>query len=331
MHATTFIAVLILLLALAVLVVPPAAEAQEARKTARIGVLNPNSLSARAEPLEAFRQGLRNLGYVEGQNIVIDYRGADGRFEQLPDLAAELVRIKVDVIVALTAVAAQAAKQATTTIPIVMVGVGDPVEARLVANLSRPGGNITGSSSLAGELSAKRLELLKEVVPGLARVAALWNAGNPMKAADWREAQVAARTLRVSLQSREVRGPGDFESVFAAMTKDRPDALLTLGDPLLLQQRGRIVEFAARNRLPAMYEHRVYTDAGGLIAYGPNFRELYRRAATYVDKILKGAKPGDLPVEQPTKFELVINLKTAKALGLTIPQSVLLRADEVIQ
>jgi putative ABC transport system substrate-binding protein len=322
---------LAVVLAVGLALAPLVAEAQEARKTARIGVLDPSSLAARRELLEAFGQALRERGYMEGQNIVIEHRWAEGRLERLPKLAADLVRLKVDIIVALSAPAAQAAKQATTTIPIVMVGVGDPVEARLVANLSRPGGNITGSSSLAGELSAKRLELLKEVVPGLARVAVLWNSANPAKAVDWREAQVAARTLRVSLQSREVRGPGDFESVFARMTKDRPDALLALGDPLLLQERGRIVEFAARNRLPAMYEHRVYTDAGGLIAYGPDFRELYRRAATYVDKILKGARPADLPVEQPTKFELVINLKTARTLGLTIPPSVLSRADQIIE
>ena len=313
------------------LVAPFAAKAQATAKVPVIGLLDATSLSARAELVGSFRQGLREFGYVEGRNILIKYRWAEGRFDRLPGLAADLVRTRVDVIAALAIPAALAAKSATTTIPIVMVGVTQPVESGLVTSLAQPGGNITGLSSFSAELSAKRLELLKEFVPGLNRVAVLWNPGNPGKAADWREVQVAARALGVTVQSREVRSRDEFEKTFNVISKDRPDALFALGDPLILDQRGRIVAFAAKNRLPAIYEHRVYADAGGLVAYGPDVRELYRRAAIYVDKILKGAKPADLPVEQPTKFELVINMKTAKALGLTIPPSLLLRVDQVIE
>ena len=320
------VAIVIVLLA-----VPVAAEAQATAKVPVIGLLDATSLSARAELVGSFRQGLREFGYVEGRNILIEYRWAEGRFDRLPGLAADLVRARVDVIAALAIPAALAAKRATTTIPIVMVGVTQPVESGLVASLAQPGGNITGLSSFSAELSAKRLELLKEFVPGLKRVAVLWNPGNPGKAGDWREVQVAARALGVTVQSREVRSRDEFEKTFNVISKDRPDALFAVGDPLILDQRGRIVAFAAKHRLPAIYEHWVYADAGGLVAYGPDIRELYRRAASYVDKILKGAKPADLPVEQPTKFELVINLKTAKALGLTIPPSLLLRADQVIE
>jgi putative ABC transport system substrate-binding protein len=318
------------LIGLALLGLPLAVAAQPAGKIPVIGLLDATSLSARSELVGAFRQGLRELGYVEGRNILIEYRWAEGRFDRLPGLAADLVRARVDVIVALAVPAALAAKGATTTIPIVMVGVTDPTDRGLVASLARPGGNITGLSSFSEELSAKRLELLKELVHGLSRVAVLWNPANPGKAGDWREVQIAARALGVALQSREVRGRDDFEKSFNAITKDRPDALVVLGDPLILDQRKRIVAFAARNHLPAIYAHRVYADAGGLAAYGPDIHELYRRAALYVDKILKGARPADLPVEQPTKFEFVINMKAAKALGLTLPPTLLLRADQVI-
>ena len=313
------------------LTAPLVVEAQQGGKIPVIGLLDATSLSARAELVGAFRQGLREVGYVEGRNILIEYRWAEGRFDRLPGLAADLVRTRVDIIAALAIPAALAAKRATTTIPIVMIGATDPIERGLVASLARPGGNITGLSTFSSELSAKRLELLKELVPSLNRVAVLWNPANPAKVGDWREVQGAARALGVILQSREVRGPDDFEKTFNAISKDRPDALFALGDPLILYQRSRIVIFAANNHLPAIYEHRVYADSGGLVSYGPDFHELYRRAALYVDKILKGARPADLPVEQPTKFELIINLKTAKALGLAIPPSLLLRADQVIE
>jgi putative tryptophan/tyrosine transport system substrate-binding protein len=318
------------LLVLALLATPPAVDAQ-AGKTTHIGFLWGSSPSAARELAEAFQQGLRELGYAEGRDVVLEHRWAEGKFERFPVLAAELVRTKVDFIVAGSVPAAQAAKQATASIPIIMVGVGEAVETGLIASHARPGGNITGSTFFYAELSSKRLELLKQVVPGLARVAVLWNAANPAKGTDWRETQMAARTLNLTLLPRDVRGPADFERTFAAITRERPDALLLLGDPLTFRERGQIAKFAARNRLPALYDSRVYVEAGGLIAYGPNFREAYRRAPVYVDKILKGAKPGDLPVEQPTSVELVINLRSAKALGLTIPPPLLLRADHVIE
>jgi putative ABC transport system substrate-binding protein len=315
----------------AVLAAPLAAEAQPAGKVARIGFLFGSSPSAAHGLVNAFQQGLREVGYVEGQNITIEYRWAEGRFERFADFAAEFVRLKCDIIMAGSAHAAIAAKHATATTPIIVVGVGEVVETGLVTSLARPGGNITGSTLMFAELSTKRLELLKQVVPRIAVVAVLWNAGTPAKAIDWRETQVAARVLGMTLQSREVSDPNGFDRAFTAMTRERPDALIVLGDPLMFLERERIAEFAARRRLPAMYDHRAYAEAGGLIAYGSDLREWYRRAALYVDKILKGERPGDLPIEQPTKFELVINLKTAKALGLTIPPSLLLRADQVIE
>ena len=318
-------------LALGLLASPLVADAQQAGKVARIGVLAQGSSTDAPHIGEAFRQGLRDLGYVEGQNIVIEYRWAEGRAERLPDLAVELVNLKVDVIVAGGTPAPLAAKHATRTIPIVMGGAGDPVGTGLVASLARPGGNVTGLSTLTPELGRKRLQLLKEVVPGVSRVAVLWNAANPYAVLNMRETEAAARTLGVQVQSLEVRGPDDFESALPAAIRGRAGALIVVDDPLTLTYRVRIVDFAARNRLPAMYGFREYAEAGGLMAFGASLADLGRRAATYVDKILKGAKPADLPVEQPTKFELVINLKTAKALGLTIPQSVLLRADQIIE
>jgi len=315
------------------LAAPPAAEAQQAAKVARIGFLALN-LAASPHLPEAFRQGLRDLGYVEGRNVVIEYRSAEGKRERLPALAAELVALKVDVIVAGNTPAALAAKQATTTLPIVFTSVVDPVTDGLVASLARPGGNVTGLSNLAPELVGKRLELLKQAVPGVSRVAALWQPGvfpertdqDMLKAAD-----VAARALGVRLQFVEARGPADIDRAFADMTKARAGALTVLGSPMFINERRRLVDLAAKNRLPAVYPAREFVDAGGLMSYGPNLADLFRRAATYVDKILKGTKPADLPVEQPTKFELVINAKTAKALGVTIPQSLLGRADEVIE
>ena len=318
-------------LTLGTLCAPLAAGAQQPGKVARIGHLSFGSATPGSRLDEAFRQGLRELGYVEGQNIVIEYRWAEGRAERLPDLAAELVSLKVDIIVAAGTPAPLAAKHSTRTIPIVMSSAGDPVGSGLVASLARPGGNVTGLSTFTRELAAKRLQLLKGVVPGVSQVAVLWNAANPYAVLVMRETGAAARTLGVQVQSLEVRDPDEFENAFPAAIRGRAGALIVVDDPLTYLYRMRIADLAARNRLPAMYGFREYAEAGGLMAFGTSLADLYRRAATYVDKILKGAKPADLPVEQPTKFELVVNLKTAKALGLTIPPSVLLRADEIIQ
>ena len=309
------------------------AEAQQATKNAQIGYLAPNLAASRHLP-EAFRQGLRDLGYVDGRNVVIEYRDAEGKFERLPTLAAELVALKVDVIVAGGTPAALAAKQATGTLPIVFAGPGDPVTSGLVTSLARPGGNVTGLSSFAPELVGKCLEQLKQAVPGVGRVAALWQPGGLGERTDkdvLKEAEAAARALGVRLQFVEARGPEDFDRAFSEMTKARAGALTVLPGSMFVNERRRLVDLAAKNRLPAVYPWREGVADGGLMSYGPDLADLFRRAATYVDKILRGAKPGDLPVEQPTKFELVINLKTAKALGLTIPQSLLLRADQVIE
>jgi putative ABC transport system substrate-binding protein len=314
---------------------PVAAEAQQAAKIARIGYLGPNPAASAAPHLpEAFLQGLRDLGYVEGRNVVIEYRSAEGKYERLPALAADLVALKVDVIVVTSTPAALAAKQATRTIPIVLAWAGDPVGSGLVTSLARPGGNVTGLSVLLPELVGKRLELLTQAVPGVSRVAALWHPGDYAERTDkdmLKEADVAARALGVRLQVVEARGPEDFDRAFSDMTRARADAVTVQSTNVFFIERRRLVDLAAMNRLPAMYLTREFVDAGGLMSYGPNVADLFRRAATYVDKILKGAKPADLPVEQPTKFELVINLKTAKALGLTIPQSVLARADQVVE
>ncbi len=324
---------LIVTLALGILSVPLAVDAQRPGKVPRIGFLSAGSPSdlVRQRGFEAFRQGLRELGYVEAQNIALESRWAEGKWERLPGLTAEFVRLKVDVIVTGTSPEVQAAKEATKTIPIVMAYVIDPVATGFVVTLARPGGNVTGLSMMAPELVGKQLELLKEVVPKVSRVALLWNPANPGNAPQLREAEVAARALGVRLQPLDVRGPTDFDRAFAAMARERAGALLVLVDLMLVSHRTQIAELAAKRRLPAVYGLSEYVEAGGLIAYGANRRDSYRRAATYVDKILKGAKPADLPVEQPSKFELVINFKTAKALDLTIPQSLLIRADEVIQ
>ena len=320
-------------LAVGLALTPLAADTEQPGKVFRIGILSnvPPTDPEGARVWGAFIQGLRDLGYVEGQNITIEHRSSEGKFERLPDLAAELVRLKVDVIVTPALQNALAAKQATRTIPIVMASSGDPVGAGLVASLARPGGNVTGLSVLGFEIVGKQIELLKEIVPGVSRVAVL---GNPVHQSypPWLdEVKVAARSLGVQLQLLEARGPDDFESAFAAMARERAGALLHFSDGMGLLHRARIVELAAKHRLPVMYGLREFVDAGGLMVYGPSMRDSFRRAATYVDKILKGAKPGDLPIEQPSKFDLVINLKTAKALGLTIPPSVLIRADQIIQ
>jgi putative ABC transport system substrate-binding protein len=311
---------------------PLVARAQQpATRVPRIGFLWATSARGAEDQAEGFRHGLRELGYVEGQNIVVEHRWADGNYERLPEFAAELVRMKMDVIMAAAAPAARAAREATATIPIVMVSVGEVVESGFVPSLARPGGNITGQSSMVTETSSKRLELLKEVLPGLTRVAVLWNAANPLKIHDWKETETAARVLNVTLRSIEVRGPDDFDGAFAAIARDRPDALITLPDPLIRSQRERIVAFANNISMPAMCTAKSYVRAGCLISFGADGHELFRRSAMYMDRILKGATPGDLPVEQPTKFELVINLKTARALGIEIPATVLARADEVIE
>jgi putative ABC transport system substrate-binding protein len=316
------------------LAAPFAAEAQQAAKVARIGYLS-TARATSPHMHEAFLQGLRDLGYVEGRNVVIEYRNAEGKVERLPALAAELVALKVDVIFAGGGTrSALAAKQATRTLPIVFAGLADPVTSGLVTSLARPGGNVTGLSILAPELVGKCLEQLTQAVPGVSRVAVLWQPGALPERTEkdmLKGAEVAARALGVRLQFVEARGPADFDRAFSDMTRARAGALTVLSTTMLLGERRRLVDLAAKNRLPAVYPWREGVDAGGLMAYGPDFADSFRRAATYVDKILKGTKPADLPVEQPTKFELVINLKTAKALGLTIPPSVLGRADQVIQ
>jgi len=322
------------ILALILALAPLAAQGQPPEKVRRVGYLNPGYLSdpLSQRRLEAFRQGLRDLGYVEGQNIAIESRWAEGKYDRYPALAADLVRLKVDVIVAHGGTATQAVQQATRTIPIVMSLVLDPVGSGLVPSLARPGGNVTGTSFMGPDLVGKQLQLLKEVVPKVSRVALLRNPANPASVQGLRDAEAAARALGVRLQPLEARNPQEIDSAFAAMTRERAGALLILPDPIFGNQRRQIAELAAKRRLPAIYGGTPeYAEAGGLMVYGPNELDLNRRAATYVDKILKGAKPADLPVEQPTKFELVINLKTAKALGLTMPQSVLSRADQVIQ
>ena len=313
--------------------VPLAADAQQAPKVPRIGYLALD-LGAFLRVREAFLQGLRDLGYVEGRSVVIEYRSADGKPERLPALAAELVALKVDVLFAGGGtLPALAAKQATNTLPIVFADAADPLTSGLVTNLARPGGNVTGLFALAAELVSKRLELLKQAVPTGSRVAVLWQPGGLGERTEGEmlyAADVTARALGMRLQFVAARGPADIEGAFSAMISERAEALAVFPSSMLFADRRRVIDLAAKNRLPAIYLTRQYVEAGGLMSYAPNVPDLFRRAATYVDKILKGANPGDLPVEQPTKFELVINLKTAKALGLTIPQSLLARADEVV-
>jgi ABC-type uncharacterized transport system substrate-binding protein len=305
---------------------------QQPGKVPRIAWLGGQARETAHPYVRAFQGGLKDLGWVEGQNLVIEWRFSGGRAELLPAFAAELVRLRVDLILVPSTPTALAAKNATTTIPLVTVAVGDPVALGLVSTLARPGGNITGLTSTIGpEIAGKQLELLKETVPKVFRIALLWNPSTPGNALALREAEIAARTLGVGVQSLEARSLNDFDRAFAAMTAKRAGALLVLGDVMFSTHRIRLADLAAKSRLPAMYSAREYVEAGSLMSYGASNPDLFRRAATYVDKILKGARPADLPVEQPTKFELVINLKTAKALGLTIPRSVLGRADEVVQ
>jgi putative ABC transport system substrate-binding protein len=307
------------------------AEAQQPEKLPRIGYLESGGAERMKSRLAAFQQGLQELGYLEGKNIVIEQRYAAGKFERLPELAAELIRLKVDVILTSGAPAAHAAKQVTTTIPIVMGNAADPVGTGLVSSLARPGGNVTGLSDFFAGVITKRLELLKEVIPAARRVAVLLNPANPTNPLQLKMIQAVAPALHVAVLPFEARGPDDIDRAFSAMRKERAGALIVMGDPMLGSHPRRTVDLAVKSRLPAIYGARGPVEAGGLMSYGTNFEDLFRRAATYVDKILKGRKPADLPVEQPTKFELVINLKTAKQIGLTIPPNVLARADRVIR
>ena len=319
-------------LLLAVAAAGPPADAQQAPKTAKIGILSATTPAALAPSVEAFKQGLRELGWVEGKSFVLEVRYSEGKVERGSELARELVALKMHVIVTPADLSIAAIKRETQTIPIVMALSSDPVGAGFVASLARPGGNITGLSNISPELSGKRVELLREAVPGLSRLALLWNPEVRGAVLDYKEAASAARSLRVEVQSVEVSRAEDLDRAFSTITSWRAQALMLPGiNPVGFANRAQIVSFAQRNRLPSMFPTKEYVDSGGLMSYGPSLVDLFRRAAGYVDKILKGAKPADLPVQQPTKFELVINLKTAKALSLTLPQSLLRRADEVIQ
>jgi ABC-type uncharacterized transport system substrate-binding protein len=307
------------------------AEAQQPNKVPRIGFLTALSPSAVSDRIESFRQGLRELGYVEGKNIIIEWRYAEGKSDRLPVLAAELVRLKVEVIVTAGATSTRPAKETTAMIPIVMAQDPDPVANGFVASLARPGGNITGLSILAPEISGKQLDLLKEIVPRFSRLAVLGTSTRPDTVQALREVELAAGASKVKHQFLDILGTADIEIAFRAASKGHADAVLSLASPVLLSQRKQVVDLAVKSRLPAIHYEPEYVEVGGLMIYGASIRDMYRRAATYVDKILKGAKPADLPVEQPTKFELVINLRTAKQIGLTIPPNVLARADRVIK
>ena len=321
----------IVMLVLSLLAAPLTTDAQPPGKGYRIGMLETIPTAPNAANLDAFRHGLRELGYVEGHNLVIEYRSVDGRPERFPDLAMELVRLQVDLIVTRGTPAALAAKNATGTIPVVMAASGDPLETGIVASLAHPGGNITGLSALVTDLQAKRLELLKELVPGAARIAALFNMSNPFIQVQWQEIETAARSLGIEPQLLDVRKSEDIGPLFDAASISRADALVVGPEAVTQANLQTITGLATKHRLPTMYPSRAFVDAGGLISYGVSYPHLYYRAAAFVDKIFRGAKPGDLPVEQPIRFELVINLKTAQALGLTIPPMVLFQADEVIK
>jgi putative ABC transport system substrate-binding protein len=322
---------LAVVVAVILLLAPLAIEAQQAG-VPRVGYLGNSSPSLEVDLLDAFRQGLREFGYTEGQNIIIEYRWAEGKYDRFPGLLADLVRLKVDAIVTAGTPGALAAKRATKTIPIVMAVAGDAVGTGLVASLARPGGNVTGSTTIVQELEGKRLELLKEVVPRLSRVAFLSNPTNPLSPIILKQTQLAAPALRLRLEPIvEVKGVSELERAFATISKGRPDALIMVADRFLLAERTRIVEFAAKHRLPTMSPYSEMVKDGGLMSYSPSYPDSFRRAAKYIDKILKGTKPADLPVEQPTKFELVINLKTAKALGISVPKELMVRADALIE
>jgi len=309
----------------------PAAHAQQRGKPQRIGLLIPVSAQAAAANVAAFRQGLRDLGYTEGRDVALEYRNADGKDNFLPGFAAELVQAGVDVILTWGTPAARAAKEATSKIPIVMAAIADPTGTGIVQSLARPGGNITGLTSIALEIDGKRLEFLRDIAPPLSRVAVFWNPANPVGKLLVNQTKLAADSLGLELLLIPIQEAGQFEQASAAIIRERPNGLTVNSDTLFLDNQSRILDMVAKARIPATYPYREFVDAGGLMYYGPNYPDLFRRAATYVDKILKGTAPSDLPVEQPTKFELVVNLKTAEALGLTVPQSILGRADEVIE
>lgn len=322
---------LVVTFALVLLAAPPRADAQAPAKARRIGFLGNTTPVLEANLVGPFREGLRDLGYVEGQNILIEYRWAEGKYDRFPALIAELIALKVEVIVTAGTPATLAVEKATTSVPLVMIAVGDPVGTGIIPSLSRPGGNITGLTSISPELDGKRLELLREVIPNLSHIAVLWNAASPLQVVGERQTQAAAQVLRMKVLSLGVRTQEEIEDALATIVRERPGALLVLADRLFLQHRARIMAFATKHRLPGVHAYRELVEAGGLMSFGPSYAGMHKRAAYFVDRILKGTKPADLPVEQPTRFELVINLRTAKALGLTIPPSVLIRADEVIQ
>src|SRR5215510_260653 len=322
---------LIIPLALGFFVAPLTAEAQPASRLPRIGFLGNSTAALEANLIGPFREGLRDLGYVEGRNVLIEYRWAEGKYERFPALIGELLALKVAVIVTAGTPATLAVKKATTSVPLVMTAVGDPVGTGIVPSLSHPGGNITGLTAIATEIDAKRLELLREVVPSVSYIAVLWNTASPLQVLEEKQVHSAAQVLRMRVLSLGVTNEEEIKNALAVMAKERPGALLVLADRLLLHHRALIMDFATRYRLPGVHAYRELVEAGGLMSFGPSYADMHRRAAYFVDRILKGAKPGDLPVERPRTFELVINLKVAKALGLTIPQSVLLRATEIIQ
>ncbi len=321
----------ICLLTTALLFTAPLVEAQQTGKVRRIGFLGNSTAALEANLIGPFREGLRDLGYVEGKNLLIEWRWAEGKYERFPALIAELIASKIEVIVTAGTPASHAVKKATSSIPLVMVAVGDPVGTGLIASLARPGGNITGLTSIAADLEGKRLELLREVVPKLSHVAVFWNSASPFQVVAEKEVQAAARLLRIKVLSLGVQASEQLDNAFATIRKERPGALNVLADRLFLHNRARIIEFAVQNRLPGVHAYVELVEAGGLMSYGPSYAGMHRRAPYFVDRILKGTKPADLPVEQPMKFELVINLKTAKQIGVTIPQSVLYRADKVIK
>jgi len=310
---------------------PLAARAQQPAKIPRIGFLGNSTATMEANLIGPLRDGLRELGYEEGRNVIIEFRWADGKYDQFPALVAELLAAKVDVIMTSGTPATLAIKKATSTVPLVFIAVGDPVGTGVVPNLGRPGGNITGLSSIAPDLEGKRLELLREVVPKLSHVAFFLNPANAFHTASMRQARVAAQSLGIKLQPMEVNKSEQLDGAFASIVKEKPDALLILADRIFLHNRKRMMEFAIQQRLPSVNAYRELVEAGGLISYGPSYEDMHRRAAVYVDKILKGTKPADLPIEQPTKFTLLINLKTAKTLGLTVPPTLVARADELIE
>jgi putative ABC transport system substrate-binding protein len=308
-----------------------AAQAQQTGNVYRIGFLGNSTAALEANLVGPFREGLRDLGYVEGRNVLIEYRWAEGKYDRFPALIGELLALKVAVIVTAGTPATLAVKKATTSVPLVMTAVGDPVGTGIVPSLSHPGGNITGLTAISTEMDAKRLELLREVVPSVSYIALLWNSGSPLQVLAEKQVQAAAQVLRMRVLSLGVKTEEEIKSALAVMARERPDALLVLADRLLLHHRALIMDFATRHRLPGVHAYRELVEAGGLMSFGPSYADMHKRAAYFVDRILKGAKPGDLPVERPRTFELVINLKVAKALGLTIPQSVLLRGTEIIQ